>query len=102
MFGAFFILKFIMQVGLGGKDVRVKLERLTSVPPSPVGLNAGNYGRSFIHDGLERSYEIHVPSRAVPPTGYPIVLVFHGGGSYSAAVRYESRFDEVSDRHGFI
>ena len=102
IFGSLFVLKFIMQVGLGGKDVRVKLEQLTSVPPSPVGLKAGDYGRRFIHDGLERSYEIHVPSQAAPRSGYPIVLVFHGGGSYSAAVRYESRFDEVSNRYGFI
>jgi polyhydroxybutyrate depolymerase len=29
-------------------------------------------------------------------------VAFHGGGSYSAAARFESRFDEVADKNGFI
>jgi polyhydroxybutyrate depolymerase len=90
------------KIGLGGKDVRVPLQWLTSVPPRAEGLKAADYGREIDHGGLERFYEMHVPSAKAPPEGYPIVLVFHGGGSYPAAVRYESRMDEVSDRGGFI
>ncbi len=98
----FVLLSLRSQIGLGGKDVRVKLEKLTKTPPKPVGLKTGNYGRDIKHGGLDRNYEMHVPTQAPPPTGYAVVLVFHGGGSYTGAIRYESRMDEVADRHGFI
>jgi polyhydroxybutyrate depolymerase len=90
------------QVGLGGKDVRVPLKWLTTLPPRAEGLEAADYGREIHYAGLTRFYEMHVPSAKAPKEGYPLVLVFHGGGSYPAAVRYESRMDEVSDQGGFI
>ena len=58
--------------------------------------------RKIDHGGLERFYEMHVPAGKRSEAEYPLVLVFHGGGSYPAAVRYESRMDEVSNRHGFL
>ena len=90
------------KIGLGGKDVRVPLQWLTDVPARAEGLKTDDYGRKIDHGGLKRFYEMHVPSAKAPKEGYPVVLVFHGGGSYPAAVRYESRMDEVSDRHGFM
>ena len=30
------------------------------------------------------------------------MLLFHGGGGYDDAIRYQSRMDSVSDRKGFI
>jgi len=90
------------KIGLGGKDVRVPLKWLSEPPPPGERLPAGDYGRKIDHGGLERFYEMHVPAGKRSEAEYPLVLVFHGGGSYPAAVRYESRMDEVSNRHGFL
>src|SRR5262249_21615915 len=90
------------RIGLGGKDVRVPLTWLSEPPRPGEFLRPGDYGRKIHHGGLERFYEMHVPSGRRPEAGYALVLVFHGGGSYPAAVRYESRMDEVSNRNGFL
>lgn len=90
------------QIGLGGKDVRVPLRWIERLPESPPALAAGDYGRRVQHGGLARFYELHVPPGYDPSRPHPLVLVFHGGGSYPAGVRYESRMDEVSDREKFL
>lgn len=46
-----------------------------------------------------RFYYIHVPKERKVNS---VVLVFHGGGSDPQAVEWESRFNEVADKEGFI
>jgi polyhydroxybutyrate depolymerase len=91
----------LRNMGLGGKDYRIPRVDITG-PPSMGSVGPGNYLRKINYGGRERFYEIHVPSsynRSIPT---PVVLVFHGGGGYPDAVRYQSGMDRVSDRHGFI
>lgn len=89
------------KIGLGGKDVRVPLEWLEDgAPQRPT--RSGDYGRRLTVGGQARFFELHVPPGYDPAKPAPLVLVFHGGGSYPAAVRYESRMDEVADKHGFL
>lgn len=89
-------------IGLGGKDVRVALDWLDGAP-RPGLLTAGkDYGRRFEYGGQRRFYEFHVPTRFDAKSPAPVVFVFHGGGSYPDAVRYESRMDDVADREGFL
>jgi polyhydroxybutyrate depolymerase len=52
--------------------------------------------------GRDRFAVVHVPASYEPGKPTPAVLVFHGGGGFPDAVRFQSRMDEVSDRHGFI
>lgn len=52
--------------------------------------------------GRDRFALVHAPVSYKPGTPMPVVLVFHGGGGFPDAVRFQSRMDEVSDRHGFI
>jgi polyhydroxybutyrate depolymerase len=90
--------------GLGGSDVRVPaiwIEGDTE-GPGDYSLGSGEYGRVLVFEGRERFYKIHVPPKYDQSTPLPVVLVFHGGGGYPDAVRYESGMDSVADQKGFI
>lgn len=93
--------KALRNVGLGGQDYRVPLVEITG-PPSGGSYGPGNYLRQLEFGGRKRFYEIHVFSNYNNSIPTPVVLVFHGGGGYPGAVRYQSGMDRVSDRHGFI
>lgn len=86
------------EAGLGGKDVRLDLDWIAG-SGGDYTRRAGDYGRKL---GKTRFYELHVPAKYDPSHPAPAVFVFHGGGSYPAAIRYESGMDAVSDREGFI
>ena len=89
--------------GWGGMDVRVPLQWITGTAQAGVfTLGPGDYGRELEFGGEKRFYEIHVPKSYSKWRSVPVVLVFHGGGGYPAAVRYESGMDSVSDTKGFI
>lgn len=65
----------------------------------------GEVGDSEGHlefQGRSRFYELHVPPGYRSGTPTPVVLVFHGGGGWPSAMRYQSGMDRVSDREGFI
>ncbi len=53
-------------------------------------------------DGQERWAAVHVPPGYNPGTPTPVVLVFHGGGGFPDAVRFQSQMDTVADREGFL
>ena len=54
------------------------------------------------HDGLSRSYEIHVPPAYDGSTPIPLVLNFHGLTSTGLAQQENTRMDATADREGFI
>lgn len=87
--------------GLGGKDVRVPLQWIEA-GSGKFEHGAGDYGRNLEVGGMDRFYEMHVPKSYDPAKATPLVLVLHGGGSYPAAVRYESGMDMTADANGFI
>jgi polyhydroxybutyrate depolymerase len=98
--GASLALPGSAQAGLGGKDVRVPLLWLDGDKAAE--LAPGDFGRHLRSGGVRRFYEMHVPKGWDESKPTPVVLVLHGGGSYPAAVRYESGMDAVADRGGFI
>ena len=53
-------------------------------------------------DGIVRTYSIHVPDRARPPGGFPVILAFHGGGMDGARMKRLTQFDGLADQRGFI
>jgi polyhydroxybutyrate depolymerase len=53
-------------------------------------------------DGLNRSYDIHIPSSYDGLTSVPLVLDFHGLGSNKEQQAFISGFIEKSDEEGFI
>ena len=89
--------------GLGGMDVCVPLGWIEGTAKKGVfTLGPGDYGRELEFGGKKRFYEIHVPKNYSKYRNTPVVLVFHGGGGYPDAVRYESNMDKISDSYGFI
>lgn len=52
--------------------------------------------------GRARTYAIHVPDGAPPADGFPMFLVFHGGGGQGARARALTRFDALADARRFV
>jgi len=51
----------------------------TGLPTKAPGLSAGESTRTLTHDGLERSYILHVPVSVDWNRPVPLVFAFHGG-----------------------
>ena len=49
-----------------------------------------------------RNYELHVPETERPPSGWPLVVVFHGLGGSASQMRARTEFDDVADAGEFI
>jgi polyhydroxybutyrate depolymerase len=67
--------------------------------------SSGDYVRSMEVDGRERTYRLHVPV-AIPPKNQahpaPLLIAFHGRLGQGRAMEKMSKFDSLSDEHGFI
>lgn len=64
----------------------------------------GDYVRSLQHDGLTRTYRIHVPQQYQKSKSAPLVLAFHGGGGdkdYMANDEYYGLISK-SEAEGFV
>ena len=65
---------------------------------------AGDYSFTIQHDGIERTYKIHVPSgyNAANPT--PLLISMHGGGASMDYQASDENYGQISksDREGFI
>jgi polyhydroxybutyrate depolymerase len=73
----------------------------TSTNPLATALPIGETTRTLIHDGLKRSYILHLPPTARPDRQIPVVFVLHGGmGNAEGAIRM-SGFNEIADQNGF-
>jgi len=58
---------------------------------------------SLGHGGRERSYRLHLPQGSAPPeTGWPLVLVLHGGGGNARQMEKFSRFSRLADEQRFV
>jgi polyhydroxybutyrate depolymerase len=62
----------------------------------------GEYELSLVHDGLERSYILHLPPQYDGHTPLPLVLAFHGGGGNARQLLESSGLAATADREGFI
>jgi polyhydroxybutyrate depolymerase len=58
--------------------------------------------RTIEHDGLERSYLVHLPPQADSGEPLPVILNFHGGGGNAEGQETYSQMDELADEVGFI
>jgi polyhydroxybutyrate depolymerase len=86
-------------IGLGGKDYRWEVAWITG----PGSYSPGNWGRKITWQNAERFYQFHVPAAYKKGTPVPVVLVFHGGGGYPGAVRYQVEdIEKIADRENFI
>lgn len=68
---------------------------------TPLTLGPGDYDFSLEHDGLTRTYKLHVPRQYDRRTQVSVVLYIHGGGG-NARSAYLDKMDKSSDKFGFI
>jgi polyhydroxybutyrate depolymerase len=65
-------------------------------------LEPGSHLIEMKYSGLDRSYVVHVPPRAVGANALPAILNFHGGGSNAKRQEQYSGMDATADRDGFV
>jgi polyhydroxybutyrate depolymerase len=74
--------------------------------PSKANLTVGpgDYDLSLVHNGLTRTYKIHVPSTYDAQSPVPLVLALHGNKGTGEDMRKLTlnQFDQLSDTENFI
>src|SRR5437868_674944 len=92
-----------MSFRLIGRHLSVMLFALTLVTARVAEpLAAGSHEQSLAHDGLTRTYRIHIPPGYDGTKAVPLVLVFHGGGGTAERIEQGLGFNPLADKHGFI
>jgi polyhydroxybutyrate depolymerase len=91
-----------------GPRVLAAVRVLLAVPVVLVLVEAVSYGvanrsnGTIVSSGEQREYLVHVPRSYDPTRPAPLVISMHGGALRPAVQRDISRWDRLSDRHGFI
>lgn len=69
--------------------------------PSPAG---SNLRLTLIHDNLERTFHVYIPSSYNKSVSLPLVIALHGRGGNGESMILVTRrgFDQLADRDGFI
>lgn len=58
--------------------------------------------RTLPFDGSNRTYLVHIPTSAAPASGFPLLIMLHGGTGNGNHMARLSGFSELADREGFI
>ena len=81
----------------------IELIFLMALYSAPVNqLEPGYYTRTLTVDGRERGYIVHVPKEQRGQEKWPVVLVFHGGGSNAEQMVRYCGMSEKAEESGFI
>ncbi len=78
-------------------DVDVNTVSL-SVIPTITGISHD----SLLHDGLERTYSLYVPSSYSPSTPMSLLMVFHGAAATGEAMMTSTDFNRYAETENFI
>jgi polyhydroxybutyrate depolymerase len=67
-------------------------------------LAPGQHHRTLAVEDVQRDYFVYVPTTKVaqPKAGWPLVLVFHGGGSNAEQMIEFCEMNATADKHGFV
>jgi polyhydroxybutyrate depolymerase len=65
-------------------------------------LEPGQYERVLIHDGIHRTYILHIPPQYDPQKAFPLVLLFHGGTGNAKQALDNYGLVEKANREGFV
>ncbi|NOX55045.1 MAG: hypothetical protein GXP27_11540, partial [Planctomycetes bacterium] len=65
-------------------------------------LEPGDTVRSLTVDGRERTYLVHVPPSYDGTKPFPVILIFHGGGSNARQMVRFCGLNEKADQAGFL
>lgn len=90
----------------GTPDVPTASGDATTDAPSACGTStypAGDTAGMLVHDGVTRTFTVHVPPGYDGSAPTPVVLMFHGGGGSADQFQSaSSEMDPVADREGFV
>ena len=70
--------------------------------PSPLYAPGSTTLDQLVHDGLTRTFRVHLPPSYDPSTPMPVVVLLHGGFGSGAQIEANARIVEVADEKGFI
>ncbi len=75
----------------------------TEAGPSRIAA-PGDYEYALTHDGLARTYLIHVPKNFDPATPQAVVIGLHGGGGHAAHFADDRNYGVItaSEKYGFV
>lgn len=65
-------------------------------------LSAQNVNSGFVHNGVNRTYIIHLPPTYTPNSQMPLVIVLHGLGDSGNGIMLGTGFNMAADTAGFI
>lgn len=65
-------------------------------------LTPGTTRIDLTHDGVARSYLVHLPPQALEGTPLPVVINFHGGGGTAAGQRDYTGMDSAADEGSYV
>jgi len=93
-----------MRIGIRYCPLVFTLALLLAMPASAheQPKQAGEYEKTLVHDGRERSYILHLPPQYDGHTPLPLVLAFHGGGGNARQLLDSNDLTAEADREGFI
>jgi len=102
------VLALIFLTGCSG----IATSNPASVPVSPDDLSTdfspapelipGDFDYSIDVGDLERIYSLHIPSGINVTVPIPVVFVFHDYTKAIATLRFQSKFDDISDANNFM
>jgi polyhydroxybutyrate depolymerase len=75
---------------------------LSMLMAQPSTLEPGDHTRTLMMGDLKRTYLVHVPKSYDGTKFFPVVLVYHGGGSNAEQMVKFCGLNETADKHGFI
>lgn len=75
---------------------------LSMLMAQPSALGPGDHIRTLTVGDLKRTYLVHVPKSYDGTKPFPLVLVYHGGGSNAEQMVKFCGRNETADKHGFI
>lgn len=84
--------------------IRIKRQRKPDAFPafsSVPSQRSGDYALSLLHEGLTRTYKVHVPPSYNPTVPAPLVVYVHGGDG-NARSAYLEGMGKASDTFGFV
>jgi len=83
-------------VGIQGGETQRAVEAAAG------GNGLGDYDFSLEHDGIERTYKVHVPPSYNKYSPTPVIINLHGGGGNADRQIDMSKMNDTSDKEGFI
>ncbi len=69
---------------------------------APVAERTEDFESVMIVDGVERTFQVHLPEGYTGATEHPLLIALHGSGGSGASLRFGTDLDVVADSQGVI